>query len=373
MSRRWMALLAWVLVVPAGWAQAPPPTDPASVVQHHPLAYDRSAVPPTIELLAPRTLLGYNADPARGYGRIHLTCRSDSDSGNGRCPTRDTGANGAGSTDIALRFTERRSGLRTDITATGSLQRAFVDRRCALDHWNSVQRPLGTSFGPSCIDLPPGGTGATLSIPAAELSKLVAGRWDARLLLDLRSDSNGTPLATYEFQVELTVSDRDAVAIYFPAFDLVEPHVGLNLQYDPISRTVGGRAALDMCLYDGLGSQSEFLGVTLRDTRAGPSAGDGYAVWHHEGGSDPARRVDYTVTLDHGGARLPMANGVEQLLAGIDSARLRLVVLPGMTQPVYCVPTPLSLETPRVPISSKRPGYYEGELQVELRVPTFRP
>lgn len=373
MSGRWLALLHALLFAPAGWAQSLPPTDPTGGVQDHRLSYDRSVVPASIELLAPRTLLGYNTDPDRGYGRIHLTCRSASDAAQGRCPTADNGANGAGSTDIVLRFTERRSGMRTDLIVSGSMQRAFVDRSCALDMWDNVSRPLSTSYGVACVGKRPGGTGASLSIAASELSRLVAGRWDATLLLDLRTDPRGAPQATYEFHFELTITDRDAVAIYFPAFDMVTPHVGLNLQYDPIARTVGGRATLDMCLYDGLGSQSDFLGVTVRDMRAGPAPGRGYAVWHQEGGTDPTRRVDYTVTLDYGGARLRMTNGTEQLLTGIDSARLRLVMLPGMTQPVYCVPTPLSLETPRVPISSKRPGYYEGELQVELRVPTSRP
>lgn len=128
-----------------------------------------------------------------------------------------------------------------------------------------------------------------------------------------------------------------------------------------------------MCLYDGAGSQSDYLGVTVSDSAGPTSSASGYSVWHADGGGDPTQRVDYTVTLDHGGARLPMANGIEQMLTGIDRVRLRLVALPGMTQPVFCVPTPLSLDTPRVPISSKRPGHYHGGLRVELRLPPSRP
>lgn len=371
--KRWLALLHAVLLCPAGWAQGLPPTDPVGTVQEHRIDYDRSAVPASLELLAPRTLLGYSLDPSRGYGSIHLTCRSDSDAQHGRCPTADTGANGEGSTAISLRFTERRSGLRTEIVAIGSLQRAFVDRACSSDFWNRVNYPLSTRYGSRCIGTAPGGTGAALSIPGTELSRLVAGRWDAELVLDLRIETNGPALATYRFRFELTITDRDAVSIYFPAFDLVTPHVGLNLQYDPIAQTVGGRASLDMCLYDGAGSQSDYLAVTISDTSGPPPAGIGYSVWHQDGGTDPGQRVDYTVTIDHGGARLPMVNGVEQILTGIDSVQLRLVVLPGMTQPVYCVPTPLQLDTPRVPISSKRPGYYSGALRVELRMPPSRP
>ena len=60
------------------------------------------------------------------------------------------------------------------------------------------------------------------------------------------------------------------------------------------------------------------------------------------------------------------------LLRGIDTAELRLVMLPDMNQWVYCVPTPLTLETPRVPASEKREGYYDGRLKLEMRLPTDR-
>jgi len=68
-----------------------------------------------------------------------------------------------------------------------------------------------------------------------------------------------------------------------------------------------------------------------------------------------------------------MPNGVEQQLHGIDTAQLRLVMLPGMRQPVFCVPTPITFDIPRVPISTQQAGTYFGELQVELRVPTTTP
>ncbi|QZN80191.1 CblD family pilus biogenesis initiator protein [Stenotrophomonas sp. DR822] len=210
-------------------------------------------------------------------------------------------------------------------------------------------------------------------MPVSELNRLVAGRWRAQLMLAMHGEIAGAPLAEYSFAFEFSITDHNAVSIYFPLFDQVTPHVGLNLQYDPIAQTIGGRTQLDMCLYDGLGSQSAYLGVTVRDSGAQPPGPSGYSVWHVDGGSDASQRVDYTVTLDHNGSSLPMRNGVEQLLHGIDTARLRLVLLPGMTQPVFCVPTPLTLETPRVPVSTKRPGYYSGDLKVELRVPTVTP
>jgi hypothetical protein len=44
-----------------------------------------------------------------------------------------------------------------------------------------------------------------------------------------------------------------------------------------------------------------------------------------------------------------------------------------MSQPVFCVPTPITFDIPRVPISTQQAGTYFGELQVELRVPTVTP
>jgi len=201
----------------------------------------------------------------------------------------------------------------------------------------------------------------------------VAGRWDAELILDLNVDINGGAVGSHTFNFDFTITDHNAVSIYFPLFDQVTPHVGLNLQYDPIAQTIGGTTKVDMCLYDGLGSQSQYLGITVRDSGARPPGPSGYSVWHTDGGSDATQRVDYTVTLDHSGTNIPMRNGVEQLLHGIDTAKLRLVMLPGMTQPVFCVPTPITLDTPRVSVSTKRPGHYSGDLKVELRVPTATP
>lgn len=378
MSRRvwWVmaVLCALVVLAPRAMAQRPPDLDPVGAPQQsHVISYDRSSMPGEIVLYARRTPLGYNLDQDLGYGRIHLTCRSETDAKSGKCRTIGDGTTGSRATEIPLRFVERRSGLWTEINVVGSLQRAYGDQRCYRGYWEDTDRPIHTTFGATCIDAPAVGTGVDLRIPNGELAKLVAGHWDAELILDLHVDVNGGVIGTHAFTFDFTITDHNAVSIYFPLFDQVTPHVGLNLQYDPIAQTVGGRTQLDMCLYDGLGSQSQYLGVTVRDSGPRPPGPSGYSVWHTDGGSDATQRVDYTVTLDHNGSALPMRNGVEQLLHGIDTAKLRLVLLPGMTQPVFCVPTPLTLDTPRVPVSSKRPGYYDGDLKVELRVPTVTP
>lgn len=364
-----------ILLAGAAHAQQPPETHPASEQRSIVLNYDRGTLPGDQVLWGERTLLGYSTDLALKYGLMHLTCTSDTDSERGRCPVFDTGETGSARSQVPLRFTERRSGLRTEVELTGWLERAEAGRACNSDYWQKAHRPLWTSVRIACAD-EASGTGVALSLPQRELEKLVAGRWDATLELFLRADPAGPILATYTFTFDLTITDRDAMSIYFPEFDQVSPRVGLNIDYNPIGLpSIGGRANLDMCLYDGLGSQAEYFEVTLRDDRrSAPGRPAGmYSVWHHTGGTEDRHRLDYEVVMDHNGNRLPLHNDRVEILRGIDTARLRLVLLPGMTQPVYCVPTPLTLITPRVPAAGKAEGYYQGDLNIEFTLPTAGP
>ncbi|MEN5156023.1 CfaE/CblD family pilus tip adhesin [Stenotrophomonas muris] len=383
MSRRWMCVLmlvcalVLVLVMPRAWAQWPPETHPTDQSRDIVMSWDRSTVPGDVVLWKPRTVLGFSHDLAFKYGQIHVVCGSASDSEFGRCPTESELNSLGGTTEITLRLVELRTGLRTEIRAVGSLQRVMSGPRCSLDYWDDRKRLLNSAFWFTCgmgsgADQPLG-TGVEIILPQREISRLVAGHWKATMRLNIKADPAAAPVATATFNFDFTVTDYDAISIYFPGFDGIAPLVNMDLRYDPIRKVVGGYKEVGMCLYDGVGSQSEFLGVTVRDSGPRPPPGRDFAVWHGDGGSDDTQRLDYQVSLKYGGNRLAMKNGEEQLLRGIDSAQLRLVMLPGISQPVYCVPTPLVLETPPTPIASKRPGLYDGELTVELRVPTAKP
>ncbi|HEL3171935.1 TPA: pilin protein [Stenotrophomonas maltophilia] len=368
-----MLVCALVVLAPRAWAQWPPETHPADQHRDIVMTWDRSAVPGDVELWAPRTVLGFSHDLAMKYGQIHVVCGSASDSEFGRCPTEGVPAISTGRTEIALRLVDLRTGLHAEIRAQGSLQRAMSGYRCGFDYWDGEQRQLNATFWYRCGADEPIGTGAAMTVPASELARLVAGHWKATMRLNIKADPAAAPVATATFNFDFTVTDYDAISIYFPGFDGVAPLVNMDLRYDPIRQVVAGRKDVDMCLYDGVGSQSEFLGVTVRDSGPRPPPGRDFAVWHQDGGSDDTQRLDYQVGLNYGGNLLAMKHGEEQLLRGIDSAQLRMVLLPGISQPVYCVPTPLTLETPPTPIASQRPGLYEGELTVELRVPTAKP
>ncbi|HHA2740836.1 pilin protein [Stenotrophomonas maltophilia] len=379
MNRRWMFVLmlvsALVLVMPRAWAQRPPDTDPPSgvVTQDIVMSWDRSAMPGDIEIWAPKTLIAHDGTGAAGYGELFLTCASETDSLTGKCAMEDTHASARGVlSPVPLRLTERRGGMPAEVTIKGALYRVDPVNWCSSDYWHREFYTLYSSYAQTCLGELVVGTGASLLLEASELRRLTAGHWEGTLELDLRKPPS-QHLAKFVFNLEFTITDYDAISIYFPTFDTVAPLVNLDLRYDPIQKVVGGRKQLDMCLYDGLGSQSEYLDVTVRDSGPRPPAGSDFSLWHRDGGSDASQRLDYRVHLDYGGHRLAMKHNVKQQLRGIDSAQLRLVMLPGISQPVYCVPTPLTLETPPTPIASQRPGLYEGELTVVLDVPTAKP
>jgi hypothetical protein len=358
------------------WGQRPPVTHPASADRQIQLAYDRSSLPSDQYLWSPRTILGYShLDPSLEYGRLHLVCESDTDTARGRCPVADTHETGGGQTEIALLFTEKRSGLRAELNVTGSLVRGDSTIACHTQYWETGSRPLSTSVNQPCSTGSPVGTAATLLVPGAEFDKLVAGRWSATLKLVLRNLTSD--LATYTFRFDLTITDHDRASIYFPASDNVTPLVNLNVGYYPVPSPahIYGGTALDMCLYDGLGSQVPYLEVKIRDDgrEASDRAPGMHSVWHHAGGSGPESRLDYRISLNYAGTPLPMDNNVTRQLLGIDTTLLRLVVLPGMSQPVYCVPAPLTLDVPRVLASSKLAGYYEGRMIIEMIVPSSTP
>ncbi|QBL42075.1 pilin protein [Stenotrophomonas sp. ASS1] len=368
-----MLVCALVVLAPRAWAQWPPETHPADQSRDIVMTWDRSAVPGDVELWAPRTVLGFSHDRAMKYGQIHVVCESNSDSSVGGCPSEGTPGQILGHTQIRLRTVDERTGYPAEVKAMGFMRRIMSGRVCTSDYWNGSERMLHEALRFQCPPDESIGTGVQLILPKSELERLVAGRWKATMRLNIKADPAAAPVATATFNFDFTVTDYDAISIYFPGFDGVAPLVNMDLRYDPIRKVVAGRKDVDMCLYDGIGSQSEFLGVTVRDSGPRPPPGRDFAVWHQDGGSDDTQRLDYQVGLNYGGNLLAMKHGEEQLLRGIDSAQLRMVLLPGISQPVYCVPTPLTLETPPTPIASKRPGLYDGELTVELRVPTAKP
>jgi hypothetical protein len=370
---RVVALLIAALIASPAAAQRPPVTVPVggttvTAVTH---AFDRAA-PLPLQLWAPRTVLGFD-EVAQGHGRLHVTCTGNA--ARGRCPRSDTGEGPTGRRPILLEFHEQRSGQRRDVGVTGWMERVEWERSCSNDYWDKSEYPLWTSATREC-HIAPAGTAATLEVAAMDIGGLVAGRWQAELHLDVRS-AGGAVLGRHVFVLHVTVTDPGRAAIHLPEYGGSAAAVDLQLQLrsQPPPASVGGEAVLDMCLYDGLGSHSSQLLLIARDgmpdTPGRPSGL--FSVWHQDGGRAAHERIDYRLQLLHAGRTIPLHPNAPTVLADIDSADVRPVLLPGMDQPVHCVPTPLTLITPRVPAADKRNGRYQGDLTLELRLPTRRP
>ncbi|MFL9584393.1 CfaE/CblD family pilus tip adhesin [Stenotrophomonas sp. AB1(2024)] len=366
-------MLALLPAVPA-LAQRPPVTIPSpgtttTTLTH---AFDRAA-PQPLQLWAPRTLLGFQ-NVEHGHGRLHVTCTDTP--ARGRCPRGDSGEGPGGRQPILLEFHEPRSGQRREVGVTGWLERVEWERTCSDDYWDKSEYPLWTSATREC-HVAPAGTAATLQVAASEIGALVAGRWQAELHLDVRSGLGGAVLGRHAFVLEVNVTDPGRAAIYLPEHGASAALMDLQLQLraQPPPASVGGEGVLDMCLYDGLGSLSSQLVLIARD--GGPDAPgrprEYFSVWHQGGGRQTHDRVDYRLQLLHAGQSIALHPGADTLLADIDSAELRPVLLPGMDQTVHCVPTPLTFITPRVPAAEKRDGRYQGDLTLEMRLPTRRP
>lgn len=380
MSRRvlfvWMLVCALAVVVPKAWAQRPPQMEPPSgvVTQDVVMSWDRSAIPADIELWPQRTLIAHDhLDPSKQYGALFFTCASASDSATGRCAVEDTHLTTTGElSEIPISFSDHRTGLKVETTASVGIERIDATGACYADFWRRTIYWPHSSQGNGCFGEPQVGMGGLLQLRSKSISRLTAGHWKGTLELRLRRPPS-EHLATYIFNFDFTITDYDAISIYLPGFEQGNANVNMDFRYDPVHGEIGGSKDVDMCLYDGLGSQSQYLGVTVRDAGPRPPGGDGFSIWHRDTTGDDRERVDFNVWLDYAGSKRRMRNGVEEQLLGVDSTALRLVKLPKIDHPVFCVPTPITLETPRFKASTKREGVYTGELKVELRVPTARP
>lgn len=366
--------LASLLLAGPAAAQRPPVTLPAAgttVTTHH-HAFDRST-PQSLQLWTPRTVLGFQ-EVIHGHGRIHVTCTDTP--ARGRCPRTDSGEGPTGRSPIQLEFHEQRSGQRSVIAVIGLLERVEWERACSNDYWDKSEYPLWTSATREC-HVAPGGTAATLEIAARDIALLVAGRWQAELHLDVRSGLGGAVLGRHVFVLEVIVTDPDRAAIHFPeqGGSVAPMDLQLQVRTHPPPASVGGEGVLEMCLYDGLGSLSSQLVLIARDGGPDvPGRPQGhFSVWHPRGGRAAQDRIDYRLQLLHAGRRIDLPRDAHTVLDGIDSAELRPVLLPGMEQTVHCVPTPLTFLTPPFPAADKRDGRYQGDLTLEMRLPTGRP
>ncbi|MGS0896109.1 CfaE/CblD family pilus tip adhesin [Burkholderia stagnalis] len=321
---------------------------------------------------------GYDTSEFRKWGRNSWTCQSSSDTATGACPTEPVWVKPGASTDIRLSFKEERTGATVVLTLLGetAYQRHLdCSGNIGPQIVSSYRGPIEVAQSSTACGGAVGWDGRALfvRIPAAELKKLPSGGiWKANLRLNLRLWHDG-PAATLGFfnaAITLNITDKNNIQIYLPAFTSATPMVDLDLRKLPNGSRMSGTSNVDMCLYDGYNSQSMWFDV---------SASDGLAIDRRDKGrysvlldSDKSgayeSRVDYTVSLTYAGQKIMLPNGETARLQGVNNRAGRMVSLPGVTVPVVCTPTPLTLDTPEFQSVWKRPGKYSNKLTI-----TFTP
>ena len=323
---------------------------------------------------------GYDTTDFKRWGRNSWTCESDTATATGACPKEPVWIVAGSSTTIRLTFKEEKTGA----TAVLNLQGESAYSRHRDCNGNAVSERLSSGRTPiemaqsatvaNCTAIGWDGRNIFVKIPVAELKKLPSGgTWKANLKLNLRQwDVGGInpKIATFVASIKLDVTDKNNIQVYLPEFTSATPTVDLKLRKLPNGSRMSGTSNVDMCLYDGYNSQSTWFDV---------SASDGLTVDRRDKGqysvllaSDKSgayeSRIDYNVSLTYAGKNIVLPNNETVRLQGVNNSAGRSVSLPGISVPVVCTPTPLTLETPEFQSAWKRPGKYTNKLTI-----TFTP
>ncbi|WP_175916844.1 MULTISPECIES: CfaE/CblD family pilus tip adhesin [unclassified Burkholderia] len=321
---------------------------------------------------------GYDTSEPKKWARNSWTCQSATDAATGACNTSPaTDATGESSI-IKLSFKEEKTGATAVLNLHGQ---SVLTRR--LD-CNKNVIPLVLSIATKPINeanpyyvaqcdssIEWDGRSLFVKIPAAELKKLPSGgTWKANLWLNLRQwATSGThpTIAVFKSAIELDVTDKNNIQVYLPEYTSATPTVDLKL---PNGSRMSGTSNVDMCLYDGYNSQSTWFDVSASDGLTVDRRDKGqYSVLLDKDKSGAYEsRIDYNVSLTYAGKKIALPNNETVRLQGVNNSAGRSVSLPGISVPVICTPTPLTLETPEFQSVWKRPGKYSNKLTI-----TFTP
>lgn len=356
-----LLLMSAQLVIPSfTYAAAVEPTGRDTTVS---TSYDLSSSPSNFNIWTHETG-GYNPDNPGLWGRNNWRCLSNTSPSTGQCKSGEAKSSQgdwgtAGTTTIPTLFTEKRTGLQAVINLEGY-------------HIGNGGKILVTSADNA-------GAGSeqflNIYITAAELKKIpVGGIWEGTLALDLWQWSPGKKLASWTGHITLHVTDNNNQQIYLPEFGEAAPRVDLNMR--PLPGTGGnqtqmnGAATIDMCLYDGYGSNSTSFTLKFDDQQQGTiQRNNGYfSIYSDHGDVNlDSGRIDYYVKMQGpDGKYTSVIRGEDLVIPNIQTARVRPVHLPGIPQAVLCVPAPLQLSTKTMDINSKQAGHYTGHLIVNF-------
>jgi hypothetical protein len=324
---------------------------------------------------------GYDTSAPYKWGRNSWTCESLTDTATGACPTEQVWDKAGTSTDIQLSFKEEKTGATAVLTLQGSNdygRHVNCSGQVVPGVVSGNRKPMElaqNALHADCTTLIYDERLLLVSIPAAELKKLPSGgTWKASLRLNLRQwinlGSSSPTLAVFQAAITLDITDKNNIQVYLPEFTSATPTVDLKLRKLPNGSRMAGTSNVDMCLYDGYNSQSTWFDVSASDGLTIDRRDNGqYSVLLDQDKSgNYESRVDYTASLTYAGKKIALPNNETVRLQGVNNSTGRSVTLPGISVPVVCTPTPLTLETPEFQSVWKRPGRYSNKLTI-----TFTP
>ncbi|WP_159281286.1 CfaE/CblD family pilus tip adhesin [Rahnella variigena] len=337
--------------------------------------FDKSSAPSQIDIWKDESG-GIDSDNDSLWGRNTWVCLSSSDPATGQCRTSVTGVQD-GNTTIPIVFTEQRSHLTQVINLTGYHN---ISVSIANGCWSA-----GVIGGPyqvyAAMEKNCGGVQnndeslLTVYVTSQEMQKLpFGGIWKADLKMSLMQWSPTIKLADWNAHITLNVTDTNNQQIYLPEFGEAAPRVDLNMR--PLPGTGGnqtqmnGAVTIDMCLYDGYGSNSTSFTLKFDDQQQGTKERNNayFSIYSDHGDvNQDSGRIDYYVRMQApDGKYMSMIRGEDVVIPDIQTAHIRPVHLPGIPQAVLCIPAPLELSTKTIDINSKQAGHYTGHLIVNF-------
>jgi hypothetical protein len=355
---------AQFLVLPDALAETVAPTDHSIDVN---MSITKGAAS-TVNIWS-RESGGYDSTNSGRWGLNYWACTSSTVDENGKCPTGKGGY--AANLPVYLKFTEKRSGATQTLELQGIREAYWYNGSCAM---YGDPKPMNQSAQNSCGSDLTDGVNLTLKIPAAQLNMLpTGGIWTAQLKI-LLHNSSGTEVYHWDSNITVDVNDPNNQQIYLPEFGEAAPRVDLNMR--PLPGTGGnqtqmnGAATIDMCLYDGYGSNSSSFILKFDDQQQGTiQRNNGYFSIYSDHGdiNQDSGRIDYYVKMQGpDGKYVSVIRGDDLVVSDIQTAKVRQVHLPGIPQAVLCVPAPLQLSTKTMDINSKQAGHYTGHLIVNF-------
>ncbi|WP_174994910.1 CfaE/CblD family pilus tip adhesin [Pandoraea anhela] len=336
------------------------------------LTFDRSSAPQQWNFRR-QISAHYTAGNILG-SRTWYACRSSTDTTLGACATRPSNVADPASSIVTLRFTENRSKLTVDLNITATKIVTVASSTCGhrITEFNSQRNFIACGGRPYDVSR------YAFTINRAELRKIpIGGIWRGRLEFDIREYQSQAPSAVHSYDIELKVTDRQNAQIYFPRLSNPSPRVAFDLRARPgpgFQPLVFGGRTVDVCFYDGFGSNSSgALRVRASDVRGGnlPERPPGHAslVLRETNGMLPDQRIDYRVGFTYDGAhRWLNAGDPAASFTPVAQTAIRIVRLPGMPLPVACSPATLTFEIVPFILRSKVAGVYEGQIRIEMFV-----